>query len=159
MTKIRNARAEYNVEPAKRIENCTIVVKDSSTLLEDLRNELDVLCSLARLDPASTSVPSSAPADCEKNPSDYVNAIVADGVEVFLSLAGLADPAKESQRLKKQAEKIQKNLDGLNGRLNSEAFLSKAKEDVVDKAKAEAKELSEQLAAVESRIKVMESLR
>lgn len=159
VTKIRNARAEYNVEPAKRIENCTIVVKDSSTLLEDLRNELDVLCSLARLDPASTSVASSAPADCEKNPSDYVNAIVADGVEVFLSLAGLADPAKESQRLKKQAEKIQKNLDGLNGRLNSEAFLSKAKEDVVDKAKAEAKELSEQLAAVESRIKVMESLR
>ena len=78
-----------------------------------------VLCSLARLDPATTSIASSAPADCEQNPSDYVNAIVADGVEVFLSLAGLADPAKESKRLKKQAEKLEKDLKGLNGRLSS----------------------------------------
>ena len=158
VTKIRNARAEYNVEPAKKIENCTIVVKDSSALLSDLQSEVAVLCSLARLDPASTTVASSAPADCEQNPSDYVNAIVADGVEVFLSLAGLADPAKESKRLKKQAEKLEKDLNGLNGRLNSEAFLSKARPDVVEKAQAEAKELSEQLAAVQARLKVMTDL-
>ena len=76
--------AEYNVEPAKKIENCTIVIKDSSALLSDLQSEVAVLCSLARLDPATTSIASSAPADCEQNPSDYVNAI-ADGV-AFLSL-------------------------------------------------------------------------
>jgi valyl-tRNA synthetase len=158
VTKIRNARAEYNVEPAKKIENCTIVIKDSSALLSDLQSEVAVLCSLARLDPASTTVASSAPVDCEQNPSDYVNAIVADGVEVFLSLAGLADPAKESKRLKKQAEKLEKDLNGLNGRLSSEAFLSKARPDVVEKAQAEAKELSEQLAAVQARLKVMTGL-
>jgi valyl-tRNA synthetase len=49
-------------------------------------------------------------------------------------------------------------LNGLNGRLSSEAFLSKARPDVVEKAQAEAKELSEQLAAVQARLKVMTDL-
>ena len=60
--------------------------------------------------------------------------------------------------MKKQAEKLEKDLNGLNGRLNSEAFLSKARPDVVEKAQAEAKELSEQLAAVQARLKVMTDL-
>ena len=77
---------------------------------------------------------------------------------MFLSLAGLADPAKESKRLKKQAEKLEKDLKGLNGRLSSEAFLSKARPDVVEKARAEAKELTEQLAAVQARYTVMMDL-
>ena len=46
---VRNARAEYGVEPGRRVA-CTLRIQDHS-LLQSLRGEAAVLASLARLDP------------------------------------------------------------------------------------------------------------
>jgi hypothetical protein len=41
-------------------------------------------------------------------------------------MAGLFDVAKELARLNKQRTKLQKDLDGVNGRLNNPKFMEKA---------------------------------
>jgi valyl-tRNA synthetase len=64
----------------------------------------------------------------------------------------LFDSSKEIERLQKQAEKISKELDGLENRLSNKSFVDKAPEKVVAEVKASAKELSDQLAVIHEKI-------
>ena len=84
--------------------------------------------------------------------------VVSDGVEVYLPLSGIVDPAKEVGRLGKQAAKLEKEVGGLAGRLKSPKFVEKAPAQVVEKSRKELAELEEQLAAVRSRMAQMEAL-
>ena len=71
---------------------------------------------------------------------------------MVLPLAGLFDASKEIERLQKQGEKISKELEGLEKRLSNKSFVDKAPENVVAEVKANAKELSDQLAVIEGKI-------
>jgi valyl-tRNA synthetase len=154
---IRNARQEYAVEPARRVP-ATIVVADDADR-DALAKELAVVASLARLDlDSETCVSSTPPAEALENPASFVQQVVADGVEVYLPLAGIVDPAKESARLEKQAAKLEKEIGGLAGRLSSPKFVEKAPEEVVRKSEAELAELRERLAAVAARLEQMKAL-
>ena len=152
---IRNARAEYAVEPAKRIP--AFVVISDATLMEEVAAELAMVGGLARLDADASRVCAAAPADAVETPGDFVQTVVSDGVEVYLPLSGIVDPAKELARLGKQAGKLEKEVDGLAGRLKSPKFVEKAPAAVVEKGK-ELAELEEQLASVRSRMSQMEAL-
>ena len=153
---IRNARAEYAVEPAKRIP--AFVVISDATLMEEVAAELAMVGGLARLDADASRVCAAAPADAVETPGDFVQTVVSDGVEVYLPLSGIVDPAKELARLGKQAGKLEKEVDGLAGRLKSPKFVEKAPAAVVEKSKKELAELEEQLASVRSRMSQMEAL-
>jgi valyl-tRNA synthetase len=154
---IRNARQEYAVEPARRVPATIVVINDADRA--SLAAELAVVASLARLDlDSETCVVSSPPAEALENPASFVQQVVADGVEVYLPLAGIVDPAKESARLEKQTEKLEKEIGGLAGRLSSPKFVEKAPEEVVRKSEAELAELRERLAAVAARLEQMKAL-
>merc|ERR1712179_104181 len=79
-----------------------------------------------------------------------VNLVIRDGVEAYLPLSGLIDPEKERKRLKKQDEKLSKEIQKLGGRLNSKGFVDKAPAAVVDKAKQDLAELQDQAANVKA---------
>ena len=120
---------------------------------------------LARLDVETehdgarqTRVASEPPAEAIESPASFVQQVVADGVEVFLPLAGIVDPAKEAARLEKQAAKLEKEIGGLAGRLGSPKFVEKAPEEVVRKSEKELAELRERLAAVAARLEQMKAL-
>mmetsp|Transcript_7695 Transcript_7695/g.30397 ORF Transcript_7695/g.30397 Transcript_7695/m.30397 type:complete len:795 (-) Transcript_7695:1421-3805(-) len=153
---IRNARAEYAVEPAKRIP--AFVVISDAALMEEVAAELAMVGGLARLDADASRVCAAAPADAVETPGDFVQTVVSDGVEVYLPLSGIVDPAKELARLGKQAGKLEKEAEGLAGRLKSPKFVEKAPAEVVEKSKKELAELEEQLASVRSRMSQMEAL-
>ena len=153
---IRNARAEYAVEPAKRIP--AFVVISDATLMEEVAAELAMVGGLARLDADASRVCAAAPADAVETPGDFVQTVVSDGVEVYLPLSGIVDPAKELSRLGRQAGKLEKEVAGLAGRLKSPKFVEKAPAAVVEKSKKELAELEEQLASVRSRMSQMEAL-
>jgi valyl-tRNA synthetase len=145
---IRNARAEYNVEPGKRI---SAVVVASGNLKIELEKEIKSLVALAKLDPEKVRVveqnsEEAAAAIAEKS----VRLVVQDGVEAYLPLSGLIDPVKERKRLEKQQEKLALEIQKLAGRLNSKGFVDKAPLDVVDKARAELAELEDQAKKVET---------
>eukprot|EP00894_Picocystis_sp_ML_P004177 jgi/Pico_ML_1/54694/g569.t1 len=151
---IRNARSEYNVEPRRKIPAC-VVIEDGS-LCRELMKEHDVIASLSRVDPARLEFVHQPPQGADDG--SWVQLVVGDGVEVFLPLAGLADPAKEVARLEKQAGKLDKELAACMGRLGSSSFLEKAPEAVVEKVKAEKQEAEEKLKAVSDRLALMKEL-
>lgn len=150
---IRNARAEYNVEPAKRI---SAVVVASGPLKGELEKEIKSLVALAKLDPEKVSVVEAGSPEAEAAAGEEsVQLVVQDGVEAFLPLSGLIDPVKERQRLEKKKEKLGKEIQKLAGRLNSKGFVDKAPPAVVDKAKAELAELEDQAKKVETNLEAL----
>ena len=156
VTRIRNARAEYSVEPAKRIP--AVIVATDAEANAAYSAELNLIATLARLDAEQTSVASAPPTEVASAPENFVQIIVNESLEVYLPLAGLADPVKEIARLTKQETKMQKEIDGLAGRVNSPSFVDKAPPAVVEKAQKELSELQEQLTVVRSRIEQMQAL-
>ena len=153
---IRNARAEYAVEPARRVP-AFIVISDEA-LMGEVAAELAMVSGLARLDADLSEVLAKAPEAAVETPGDFVQTVVSDGVEVYLPLSGIVDPAKELARLGKQAGKLEKEAQGLAGRLKSPKFVEKAPPAVVEKSKKELAELEEQLASVKQRMSQMEAL-
>ena len=152
---IRNARAEYGVEPARRVPAVFIVTDPQ--LRGELQAEAAVLASLARLDTQGLSFAAELPPDVG-SPDDAVTLLVSDGLAVLLPVAGLLEPAKELGRLTKQAAKIQGELDVASSRLNKPSFADKAPPAVVAKAKEAVEQLQAQLGAVQAKMKAMERL-
>jgi valyl-tRNA synthetase len=148
------------VEPARRVPAVVVVAADADRAA--LERELATLGSLARLemsdDGKTSAVAAAPPAAATENPASFVQQTVRDGVEVFLPLAGIVDPAKESARLQKQAAKLEKEIGSLAGRLGSPKFVEKAPEEVVRKSEKELAELRERLAAVAARLEQMKAL-
>mmetsp|Transcript_30261 Transcript_30261/g.45654 ORF Transcript_30261/g.45654 Transcript_30261/m.45654 type:complete len:1042 (+) Transcript_30261:827-3952(+) len=150
---IRNARAEYNVEPGKRI-SATIVAKGS--LKDEISAEVKSLVALAKLDPEQVIVVEAGSDEAKAAAAvESVQLVVQDGVEAYLPLSGLIDPVKERKRLEKQSEKIEKEIQKLAGRLQSKGFVDKAPAAVVDKAKNELAELEDQAAKIKSSLEAL----
>lgn len=146
--KIRNARAEYNVEPGQRI---SAIVIANGEILDVLRKEVKSLVALARLDPDQVFI-FQADSDEAKVAiaQESVQLVVQDGVEAYLPLSGLIDPVKERKRLEKQNEKLTVEIQKLSARLQSKGFADKAPPDVVDKVRIELAGLEDQAAKVQS---------
>lgn len=151
--KIRNARAEYNVEPGKRI---SAVIIANGAMLGVLKTELKSLIALARLDSEQVSM---LEADSDEArvaiQQESVHLVVQDGVDAYLPMSGLIDPVKERLRLQKQNEKLTNEIKKLSSRLESAGFTDKAPPDVVEKAKSELAELQEQAAKVQSSLSAL----
>ena len=63
-----------------------------------------------------------------------------------MSIQGLFDANKEQQRLQKQQAKLEKDLQGLQGRLKNPKFVQNAKPEVVKEAQQAAAEGEQKLA-------------
>mmetsp|Transcript_12595 Transcript_12595/g.15856 ORF Transcript_12595/g.15856 Transcript_12595/m.15856 type:complete len:1062 (+) Transcript_12595:124-3309(+) len=150
---IRNARAEYNVNLGKKI-GATIVARSSDTI-DQFRQELDSLVLLCKLDPESVNLVLEGSDEHDAlltaaSSNNSVQVVIQDGVQAYLPLSDLIDPVKERQRLDKQKEKMGKEIEKLAKRLESPGFVEKAPEAVVTKARAELKELEEQMGKIEA---------
>ena len=138
---------------------CLACRVDSPELRAALAAEAAVLASLARLEPeqltfvgGGSDEADGAASSGEGDSSGRIELVVGEGVQVWLPMAGLFDAAKETERLQKQAAKIEKELAALNGRLGNAKFMDKAPEKVVAEARAAAAEMQEQLAAIAEKL-------
>jgi len=157
---IRNARAEYNVDPGKRISAVVVVNASNTHLRQVIQDEINSLILLARLDPEDIVVVDSNSDKVEAyrdGKIESVKVVAQDGVEAYLPLSGLIDPVKELARLEKRDEKLAKEIQKLEGRLNSKGFTDKAPEDVVAKARGELAELKDQAAKVKESLDALSS--
>ena len=111
-----------------------------------LREQLPALIALARL--GEVSVAASAPTDGKYVPASVSGA--AFYVPANELLEGL-DPAKESARLAAEIVKLDKELAGVNARLNNPSFVERALPEVVEKARADAADLVQRQAKLEMR--------
>jgi len=142
---IRNARAEYRVEPGKKIA-ATILA--NGELGEQLKEEADALAFLARLDFASLHFAPWSSAAADAADDSAVRLVLGEELEARLPLADMVDTEKERKRLGKQKKDLEASIEKLTARLSSPGFASKAPPALVDKAKADVAEQTEKLNAV-----------
>lgn len=141
---IRNARSEYNVEPARKIA----AVIDAPTHGETLAAMQDIMALLARLDPEQITfgpIPEG-----EKG----VSLVVAD-TTAFLPLGGMVDIDAELARLRKQLAETEKRIASTQARLDNPNFVQKAPEKVVAQTRQTLADLRAQKTTLEEQIRAL----
>ena len=141
ITRIRDARNQMSVEPARRIPVIMAVGSDLAMFAE----QASLIEFLARTErPQLHSVLTQKP--------EQAMSLLADAIEVYLPLAGLLDIGKELERLDKEIVQAQQEVMRLEGKLANQNFVSRAKPDVVEKER-------EKLAAQTERIQKLQARR
>lgn len=120
---IRNLRAEKAVAPSKKLA-AQFVAGDKAGLL---KGQTQTIAALAGLDPSLISIHQSLP----DKPADSI-ALVVGSVEVYIPLAGMADPAADKPRLEKELKEAQSHIERLEKLLASD-FVNKAPAALVAK--------------------------
>jgi valyl-tRNA synthetase len=115
---IRQLRGEYNLPPARVIR---AVLLPSSRWSAVLQEEAELIGRLARAS-VEVGVAGAEPA---------AHAVLTDGTEVLLPLAGLIDIERECARLRRELESLDRQLAAVRQRLNDARFLERAKPEVV----------------------------
>jgi valyl-tRNA synthetase len=141
---IRNARAEHDVEPGRRIA-ATVAGGARSAMLEV---QAPLLAALARLDPAALRI-EAKPAE----PSEaHATVIAGEGIAVWLPLAGMVDLAKEQERLMAETAAARAEAARLRDILSNEHFVSRAPEAVVARERDRLAEAERRLAALQQKL-------
>ncbi len=122
---IRNARSEYDVEPARRI----VALFNAGEHAPTIQRALPLLATLARLDENQARFVEDGEA-----PRQAV-ALAEGGVTVFLPLAGMVDLEAERRRIEKELQGIDQQLSRIEGLLANPGFTGKAPADVIQREK------------------------
>ncbi|MBP9500870.1 MAG: valine--tRNA ligase [Candidatus Promineofilum sp.] len=120
--RIRNARAEQGVEPARYIP----AIIAAGEKLEQMEAQRPLLATLARLDDNELTIAASV------TPPAQAVTLALGSITCYLPLAGMVDLSAERARLGKEEEELGKQIQRLIGLLNS-PFAEKAPEVVVQK--------------------------
>ena len=127
---IRRIRSEMDIKPGLKLN---ILLQDASSDDQQRYGDSELfIASLAKLEGVTwLSADDQAP--------ESATALVGD-MKILIPLAGLIDKDVESARLNKEIEKVEKNLQGLKGRLSNPNFTDKAPEKVVNQVKTQFEE-------------------
>jgi len=133
--KIRNIRAEWNIAPSQTVK-ILIGTHDAHirNLIESNSGHIERLARVEALELHEVLPPVTAAARA-----------VVGNIEIAVPLEGMIDFAKERERLKRDIEKSEKELGGLQGRLNNPSFVDRAAPEVVAQTRERASELTAQL--------------
>jgi len=135
ITAIRNLRKQLNLAPAQEISLQIRYAEDRQQTL--FASYMAYFRRLAKVSEMTGGIGIDKP--------KAAIAAVVRNIEVFLPLSGLVDLDSERQRLGKQLEKLEKELAGINAKLNNANFLAHAKEEVVAKEKEKFTEVNTKL--------------
>ncbi len=138
---IRTVRAEYAVDPARKI---TALVAPGSyrANLEQYGYLFGRLCNVSQI----TLLEQGAPA-----PDESASVVVSD-VTFYLPLAGLVDVSAECERLTKEQGKLQEQITKSKNMLGNEQFVSRARPDVVERERTKLAELEASFAQIGERL-------
>ncbi len=125
ITGIRNIRGEMNISPLLSL--IVSVQSQEESTRETIKQNQDMIINLAKLKSFSVQKPG-------KRPTAAATAII-DDAEIFVSLEGIVDFAKEIKRLEKEIHKLTNELKIVAKKLNNKDFLGKAPVQVVERAK------------------------
>lgn len=145
ISSIRNIRSEMNVPPSRA---CDIYVKSKSTYFENIINSnKEYIKKLSRVENVFIGEKITRP----KNSS----VSVVKGNEIYIPLEGLIDIEVEQERLKKEIERIEKLLEGVNKKLTDQNFIQRAPKEVIQKEKEKQKNFSDALEKVKKNLEMI----
>ncbi len=120
ISEIRSVRAEMNVPAAAQMP--LVIVSTETAVRERAQKWQDTIARLARVSQMSFA---------DQPPAESAQMIVR-GTTVALPLAGVIDLAAERIRLAKEIGKEEGEVKKIEAKLNNEAFVAKAPEEVVE---------------------------
>jgi valyl-tRNA synthetase len=141
ITAVRSLRAAMNLPVATKL---TVYVKAAEIDLAPIIAQNNLICNLARLDKLE-------PLGNREISKDMVQTVCRDAT-ILVPLKGVIDFAAERERLNKELETLNKNLDSYARKLGNQEFVAKAPAKVV------AEEKRRQAEAMENKAKVEEAL-
>ncbi|ACL70208.1 valine--tRNA ligase [Halothermothrix orenii] len=140
---IRNIRNEMKVNPGRRI---TAILNSPTQKLELLEAGAEYIKDLARVKELTITE------SLQKKP-DKVSTAVVNGVEIILPLEGMVDLEKEVERLKKEMEKVDFEINRARGKLANEGFVNKAPQHLVEAEREKLKTYQDKKEKLLSRLK------
>jgi valyl-tRNA synthetase len=143
---VREVRNRYNVDPKTPLEvavRCEPAVADDFRQLETF---IKLLANVGRLECG----PGVA------KPAQSATQVHAD-FEASVSLKGLIDVAAEEKRLEKQLADKRRQLQGTQGKLANESFVSKAPPEVVQQQRDLVIDLQNQVRTLEENLQALRS--
>jgi valyl-tRNA synthetase len=143
---IRNARAEYDVEPARRI----VAYLSAGDKFDLLMAQRDVLVELARLDPDRLRIAHSL-----LDKPQQALTLVAGGVEIYLPLTGMLDLEAERTRLQRELAHVENGIMRSQDLLGNQGFVAKAPADIVQKERDKLASLQEQAETLRRRLEAL----
>mgnify|MGYP001863578804 FL=1 len=143
---VRNARAERNVPPSKRLNIFIRPVRKGS----DIKRSALYIEKLA----GAENVVFAAEGD------NFENAVslVSSGAEIFIPLGDLVDKEKESARLGKEIKDVRDEIARAEGKLANKGFVEKAPQKLIDAEKAKLEKYRAMLEKLEQRAEELSSL-
>jgi len=146
---IRNIRGEINIAPSLDVD--AMVQTGDPALERTIVQHQDLISNLAKL--KSLTVTGAA-----ERPKTSATAVI-EGATIFVSLEGVVDFAKETERLQKEITKVDTELATVSKKLNNEAFLKKAPAHVVEDVKEKHARLAEKQQKVRANLERIEAIR
>jgi valyl-tRNA synthetase len=122
ISEIRSARAEMHVPAGLKLPIVQTALDDRGRAA--LGNNISIIQRLARLDGLTEGT----------SPKGAIT-IAVEGGSFAIPLAGVIDVAEEKARLSKTMEKLDKDLNGLRGRLRNPKFVESAPEEIVEETR------------------------
>ncbi|HLA63545.1 MAG TPA: class I tRNA ligase family protein, partial [Rhodothermales bacterium] len=142
VTAVRQVRAKYNVPPSRRV--AAVVSAPDVEAAERLERARPYVERLAGLDGLELGTGLQKPAASA--------AVVVEGHEVYVPLAGMIDLDVERERLQKEIESRRSFLRGVEGKLNNEGFVARAPADVVARERQKAADAHDEIARLEANL-------
>jgi valyl-tRNA synthetase len=143
ITGIRFMRAEYKIEPAKKLDVYIDTIAGVVGTEKILKDSAEIIKSLARLEKLEIAL------NIEK-PKSVVGFLGASAV--YIDMAGAVDNEKERPRLEKEIAEIKKYVSGLENKLSNQEFVSNAPPAVVEKEKTKLSEAKSKLEKLEEQL-------
>ena len=140
---IRNVRTGMNVPPSKKVK--VFVVSEDEAVRTVFENGKVFFASLGYASEVLVQ------ADKEGIDEDAVSAVTGKAV-IYMPFAELVDIDKEIERLKKEEEKLTKELARVNGMLSNERFISKAPEAKIAEEREKLEKYTNMMEQVKQRL-------
>ncbi|MBW1914407.1 MAG: valine--tRNA ligase [Deltaproteobacteria bacterium] len=145
---VRNIRGEMNIAPSKKVD-VVIEMPDPG--------EADIVCRNAGHIQNLAKVNSVKICGASAKPDASATAVFGQN-QVHVLLKGLIDFEEETKRLKKEIEKIDKEMEGSNKKLSNKGFLAKAPADVVKKVSEKVDILNSKLEKLKKNLNFFEAI-
>jgi valyl-tRNA synthetase len=149
ITGLRNIRSEMRIHPTAAISGLIICPDwERARLLEE---QSGTIMAMARAEAITVQQETERP----KGAASYIYT----DIEIFVPLAGLVDFEKEGEKLAREKEKIEIQLEKTAAKLGNENFLANAPAEVVAKEKEKMQALEATLAKIVENIDRLAELR
>ena len=145
ITKVRNIRAEMGIKAGDRISIHVAASVEMQAIFA--ANEAPIK-KLARADKIVLG-------DSLDVPKASAKAVLTGGAEIAVPLEGLIDFDKERERLQSQIDKLDVELQRLNGQLSNASFVEKAPVEKVDELRHRSAEIESQIGTLANNLEAL----